>query len=74
MAATHLLGEASDAIAVLPFAAEVLPGDEPGGALAGAGRLDVCGLLTGLPSPGHDQCAGDGGALRAVDVLGVSES
>jgi hypothetical protein len=39
-----------------------------------AGRLDVGGLLAGLPAPGDDQGAGDGRALGAVDVLGVAEA
>ena len=73
MAATHPFGERVDAVGVLSFDAEVLPGDEPVGALAGAGRLDVGGLLARLPSAGHNQCAGDGRALCAVDVLGVSQ-
>ena len=41
---------------------------------AGAGRLDVGGLLAGLPAAGYDERAGDGRALRAVDVLRVAEA
>jgi hypothetical protein len=51
-----------------------LAGDEPVGALAGAGCLDVGGLLARVPSAGNDQRPGDGRALRAVDVLRVTES
>ncbi len=43
------------------------------GALAGAGRLDVGGLLARLPAAGDDEGAGDGRALGAVDVLCVPE-
>ena len=73
VAAAHVLGEPLDAVGVVPFDAEVLAGDEPVGALAGAGRLDVGGLLAGLPAAGDDEGAGDGRALGAVDVLGVAE-
>ena len=62
-----------DAVGVVALDAEVLAGDEPVGALAGAGCLDVGGLLAGLPAAGDDERAGDGRALRAVDVLGVAE-
>jgi hypothetical protein len=72
--AAHLFGETADAVAVLSFGAEILPGDKPVGALAGAGRLDVGWLLTCLPSAGHDQCAGDSCSLRAVDVLRITET
>ena len=48
--------------------------EEPLGALAGAARLDVGGLLAGLPAAGHDDRALDGRALLAVDVLGVAET
>jgi hypothetical protein len=41
VAAAHVLSEALDAVGVVPFDTEVLAGDEPVGALAGAGRLDV---------------------------------
>jgi hypothetical protein len=74
VAVSHLLGEAVDAVAVVSFSSEVLAVDVPVGALAGAGCLDVGGLLAGLPSAGHNQGSGDGRALRAVDVLGVPEA
>ena len=80
MASAHVFGEAVDAVGVLSFGAEVLAGDEPGGALAGAGDLDVGGLLAGLPSAGHDESA-DGGreiepivariAPKLLDEMGV---
>ncbi len=74
VAAAHVLGEPGDAVGVVPFDAEVLAGDVPVGALAGAGCLDVGGLLAGLPAAGDDERAGDGRALGAVDVLGVAEA
>lgn len=55
------------------FCAEVLAGDVPVSALAGAGRLDVGGRLARLPAAGHDERAGYGGALGTMDVLGVAE-
>ena len=67
-------GEAFDAVGVVSFLAEVLAGDVPVGAFAGAGCLDVGGLLARLPAAGHDERAGDGRALRAVDVLRVAEA
>jgi hypothetical protein len=42
--------------------------------LAGAGCLDVDGLLAGLPSTGDDERAGDGCTLSAVDVVRVPEA
>lgn len=48
----YCLGEAFDAVGVVALGAEVLAGDEPGGAVAGAGCLDVGGLLAGLPAAG----------------------
>jgi hypothetical protein len=63
-----------DAVGVVPFDSEVLAIDEPAGALAGAGCLDVGGLLAGLPAAGHDEGAGDGRALGAVDVVRVPEA
>ena len=47
--------------------------DVPVGAVAGAGGLDVGGLLAGLPAASEDDGAIDGRALLAVDVLGVGE-
>src|SRR3984885_11705774 len=73
VAAAHVLGEPRDAVGVVSFDAEVLAVDVPVGALAGAGCLDVGGLLAGLPAAGDDEGAGDGRALCAVDVLGVAE-
>lgn len=73
MASAHVLREPFDAVGVVAFGAEVLAGDVPIGALAGAGCLDVGGLLARLPTAGDDERAGDGGALRAVDVLRVPE-
>ena len=73
VAAAHVLGEPLDAVGVVPFDAEILARDEPGRSLAGAGCLDVGGLLAGLPAAGDDQGVGDGRALGAVDVLGVAE-
>ena len=72
--ATHLLGEAANAVGVVSFDAEVLPGDEPVSALPGTGRLDVGRLLARLPSAGHDERARDGRSLRAVNVLRVAEA
>ena len=69
-----LLGEPFDAVGVVSFGAEVVAVDEPVGALAGAGCLDVGGLLAGLPAAGDDEGAGDGRALRTVDVLRVPEA
>jgi hypothetical protein len=69
----HLLGEMCDALSVLSFGAEVVACDEPVGALAGAGGLDVGGLLAGLPAAGEHDGALDGGALLAVDVLCVRQ-
>ena len=74
VAAAHVGGEALDAVGVVSFDSEVFAGDEPVGALAGAGCLDVGGLLAGLPAAGDDERAGDGRALRAVDVLRVAEA
>jgi hypothetical protein len=71
VAVANVLGEAPNAVGVVPFHAEVVAGDEPVGALAGAGCLDVGGLLVGLPAAGHDQRARDGRTLGAVDVLPV---
>ena len=53
-AVAHLLGETRNERGVLPFGAEVVAGDEPVGALASAGGLDVGGLLAGLPAAGDD--------------------
>ena len=67
-------GESLDAVGVVSFCSEVFAVDVPVGALAGAGRLDVGGLLLVLPAAGHDEGTGDGRALRAVDVLRVAEA
>ena len=67
-------GEAFDAVGVVAFGSEVFAVDVPVGALAGAGCLDVGGLLAGLPAAGDDEGAGDGRALGAVDVLRVAEA
>jgi hypothetical protein len=56
-----------------PFFAELVAGDVPVGAVAGARGLDVGGLFAGLPAAGDDDGALDGCALLAVDVLGVGE-
>ena len=63
-----------DAPLVLALEAELVAGEEPLGALAGAAGLDVGGLLAGLPAAGDDDGALDGRALLAVDVLGVAEA
>ena len=69
----EVFGEAPDAVGVLSFEAELVAGEVPVGAVAGAGGLDVGGLLAGLPAAGEDDGALDGRALLAVDVLGVAE-
>src|SRR5579875_304199 len=74
VAAAHVLSEPFDAAGVGAFDAEVVAGDVPVGALAGARRLDVGGLLARLPAAGDDERAGHGRALRAVDVLRVPEA
>jgi hypothetical protein len=71
VAAAHVLGESLDAVGVVAFCSEVFAVDEPGCALAGAGCLDVGGLLAGLPAAGDDERAGDGCTLLAVDVSGI---
>ncbi len=73
-ALAHLVGELRDASLVLAIGAELVAGEEPLGGLAGAAGLDVGGLLAGLPAAGEHDGALDGGALLAVDVLGVAES
>src|ERR1700691_296220 len=70
----HLPSESCDAVGVLPFVAEVVACDEPVGAMAGPGRLDVGGLLAGLPAAGEHDGTLDGRALLAVDMLRVGES
>jgi hypothetical protein len=57
----------------LAFLAELVPGEVPVGAVAGAGGLHVGGLLAGLPAAGEHDGAIDRRALLAVDVLGVSQ-
>src|SRR5450759_4976093 len=74
VAAAHVRREAADAVSVVPFDAESFARDEPVGALAGAGRLDIGGLLAGLPAAGEHNGAIDGRPLLAVDVRGVSET
>ncbi len=69
-----LLARCRDSPLVLALEAELVAGEEPLGALAGAAGLDVGGLLAGLPSAGHDDRALDCRALLAVDVLGVGET
>ncbi len=73
-AGPHLLGELLDAPLVLSLEAELVAGEEPLGALAGAAGLDVGGLPAGLPATGHDDGPLDGCALLAVDVLGVAQA
>lgn len=68
-AVAHGVGEASDAGGVLSLVAELVAGEEPVGALAGAAGLDVGGLLAGLPAAGDDDGALDGGALEDVGEL-----
>ena len=58
----------------MPFEAELVAGEEPLGALPCTARLNVGGLLAGLPSAGHDHGALYGRSLLAVDVLGVAET
>ena len=57
-----------------PSISELVAGEEPLGAVAGAAGLDVGGLAAGLPAAGDDDGAVDGRALLAVDVLGVGET
>ncbi len=59
---------------VLSFDAELVACEEPVGAVACAGGLDVGGLLAGLPAAGEHDRALDGRALLAVDVLGVGRA
>ncbi len=70
----ELLCEAHDAPVVLAVDAELVAGEEPLGRLPGAGCLDVCALLAGLPSASEDDGPVDGRALLAVDVLRVGET
>ena len=63
-----------DAVGVLFVVAELVAGDVPVGAVAGACGLDVGGLFAGLPAAGDNDGALDGRALLAVDVLGVCQS
>ena len=74
VAAAHVLGESLDPVGVVAVGSELVAVDVPVGSLAGAGCLDVGGLLACLPAAGYDERAGDGRALRAVDVLGVAET
>jgi hypothetical protein len=74
LTAAHAFGKSSDAVGVLPFDSQLLAGNEPVSSFAGAGGLDVGGLLAGLPSAGDDKGAVDGRALRSMDVLGVPEA
>ena len=73
LADAHLRRELLDASLVLPFETELLAGEKPLGAAAGAAGLDVGALSAGLPAAGDGDRALDGGALLAVDVLGVGE-
>ena len=73
-AVSHASGESRDAVGVVAFVAELVAREIPVGAVAGAGRLDVGGLLAGLPAAGEHDGAVDGRALLAVDVLGVGEA
>jgi hypothetical protein len=69
----HAFCEAADSCGVVSLVDEVFAGDEPVGVFAGAGRLDVGGLLAGLPAAGDDERAGDGRALGAVNVACVRQ-
>ena len=62
----HLLGQARDPSGVLSLLAELLACDEPDGAAPRAGRLDVGGLLAGLPA----LCCAAGYVERACDEAG----
>ncbi len=73
LAVAHLRREPLNAPLVLSFEAELFAGEEPLGTLARTAGLDVCGLSAGLPSAGDDDRSVDGGALLAVDVLGIGE-
>ena len=66
-------GRAVRFVGVLSFLSEVVACDEPVGAVACPGRLDVSGLLAGLPATGEHDGALDGRALLTVDVLRVGQ-
>ncbi len=70
----HPVGELHNASLVLALGAELVAGEEPLGGLSGAAGLDVGGLLAGLPTAGKHHGALDGGALLAVDVLGIAQT
>ena len=67
----HLLGKPGEPCGVLSFLAKVVASNEPRGAVACSGGLDVGGLLAGLPSAGEHDGALD---CRGVDVLRVGQS
>ena len=73
-ALAHHAGESDDAPVILAVGAELVAREEPLGPVTRTGRLDVGGLLARLPAARDDHRALDGGALLAVDVLGVGES
>ena len=73
-AIAHALGQPRDPVGVLSFLAKLVAGEVPVGAVAGAGGLDVGGLLAGLPAAGEHDGTIDGRALLAVDMLRVRES
>src|SRR5271165_409290 len=73
-AAPHLVSELHDPSLILPLRPELLSSEEPLGRLARTAGLHVGGLLTRLPASRDDDGALDGGALLAVDVLGVAEA
>jgi len=70
----HALGEAVEAVGVGAVVAELFAVDVPVGGLSGAGGQDVGGLRVGLPAAGDRDGVLDGGALDAVDVVGVAKA
>jgi hypothetical protein len=73
-ALAHRAGELDDTPVVLAVGAELVACEEPLGAVARAGCLDVSALLARLPAAGDDHRALDGSSLLAVDVLGICEA
>jgi len=69
-----LVGEAVDAVGVGAVVAELVAVDVPVGGLSGAGGEDVGGVGVGLPAAGDCDGVLDGGALDAVDVVGVAQA